>query len=121
MTQRTKIQKIKLFIKISIVFVVCTIFVVLGFFVKPIRTFENSHMKKWTMLAEQDRLMTIQRVIPNAEDQDLLMNCITKISNLPNSNEMIIRDAVVLCYNGIKFNKSINTEAPEEVNETDEK
>ena len=66
-------------------FVVCTIFVVLGFFVKPIRTFENSHMKKWTMLAEQDRLMTIQRVIPNAEDQDLLMNCITKISNLPNS------------------------------------
>lgn len=104
MTQKTKLQKIKLFIKISIVFVVCCTFVVLGFFVKPIRTFENSNMKKWTMLSEQDKITTIQRIVPNAENQDLLIDCVTKISNLPNSNEMIIRDATVLCYNGIKFN-----------------
>ena len=116
MTQRTRFQKIKLFIKIAIVCVVCMIFVVFGFFVKPIRTFENSNMKKWLVLAEQDRIMTIQRIIPNAEDQDLLIECITKISGLPNSNEMLIRDAAVLCYNGIKFNKSVN----EEVITTDE-
>ena len=110
MTQRTKIQQIKRIIKILIVLIVCCIFVVFGFFVKPIRTFENSNMKRWGTLAEQDRIMTIQRVVPNAESQDLLLECITKISALPNSNEMLIRDATVLCYNGIKFNKAIAEE-----------
>ena len=120
MTQRTKIQKLKLFIKIFIVFVVCCVFIVFGFFIKPIRTFENSNMKKWAALAEQDRITTIQRIIPNAENQDLLLECITKISSLPNSHEMIVRDAAVLCYNGIKFNQAEN-EATSEANEADAK
>ena len=110
MTQRTKIQQIKLFIKISIVICVLSIFVILGFFVKPIRTFENYHMKKWTSLSEQDRIITVQKVILNAEDQDLLINCITKIASLPDSNTMIIHDAAVLCYNGIKLNTNQSTD-----------
>lgn len=104
MTKRTKIQQIKLIVKISIVVCVVSIFVILGFFVKPIHTFENYHMKKWLSLSEQDRVMTVQRVIPNSDNQDLLINCITKIANLPDSNTMIIHDAAVLCYNGIKLN-----------------
>lgn len=117
MTQRTKIQRIKLVIKISIVLCVFVIFIVFGFFIKPVRTFENVNMKKWLTLSEQDRIMTVQRVVPNADNQDLLMDCITKISNLPNSNEMIIRDATVLCYNGIKFSAT----SPETPDEADEK
>lgn len=120
MTQRTKLQKIKLFIKILIVLVVCCIFIVFGFFVKPIRTFENSNMKRWATLAEQDRIMTIQRIVPNAENQDLLLDCVTKISSLPNSNEMLVRDATVLCYNGINFNKAVAEETSEN-DETDKK
>ena len=104
MTQQTKIQQIKLVIKISIVICVLCVFVVLGFFVKPVRTFESSHMKKWLSLSEQDRITTVQRVVPNAENQDLLINCITKIAELPDSNKMVIHDATVLCYNGIKLN-----------------
>lgn len=103
MTHRTKIQQIKLFIKISIVVCVLGIFVVLGFFVKPVRTFENSHMKKWLSLSEQDRITTIQRIVPNADNQDLLISCVTKIAELPDSNKMVIHDAAVLCYNGIKL------------------
>jgi hypothetical protein len=106
MTRKTKIQQIKLFIKISIVVCVLFIFVVLGFFVKPIRTFEKSNMKKWLTLSEQERITTVQRVVPNAENQDLLINCITKIAKLPDSNEMIIHDATVLCYNGIKLSSN---------------
>lgn len=104
MTLNTKIRQIKLFIKISIVVCVLTAFVVLGFFVQPIRTFEKSHMKKWYTLSEQERITTIQRIVPNAEQQDLLINCITKIAELPDSNKMIIHDAAVICYNGIKQN-----------------
>ena len=104
MTQQTKIQQIKLFIKISIIVCVLVIFVVLGFFVRPIKTFEKSHMKKWLTLSEQEKITTIQRIVPNAEQQDLLINCVTKIAELPDSNKMIIHDVAVLCYNGIKLN-----------------
>ncbi len=104
MTQKTKIQQIKLVIKISIVICVLSIFVGLVFFAQPIRTFEKSHMKKWLSLSEQERITTIQRIVPNAEQQDLLIDCITKIAELPDSNKMIIHDAAVLCYNGIKLN-----------------
>lgn len=110
MTQRTKIQQIKLFLKISIVVLVFGIFIVLGLFVKPIRTFENSHMKKWLTLSEQERITTIQRIVPNADNQDLLIKCVNKIADLPNSNEMVVHDAVVLCYNGIKLNMTENNE-----------
>ena len=104
MKQKTKIQQIKLFIKISIVVSILVLFVVLGFFVKPIRTFEKAHMKKWLTLSEQEQITTVQRIVPNAEHQDLLINCITKIAELPDSNKMVIHDAAVLCYNGIKLN-----------------
>ena len=104
MTRRTKIQQIKLIIKIAIVVCVLCVFLILGFFVKPIHTFEKSHMKKWLSLSEQERITTVQRIVPNAENQDLLINCITKIAELPDSNKMIINYAAVLCYNGIKLN-----------------
>ena len=83
-----------------------TVFVVLGFFVQPVKTFEKSHMTKWLALSEQERITTVQRIVPNAEQQDLLINCITKIAELPDSNKMIIHDAAVLCYNGIKLNST---------------
>ena len=104
MTKKNKIQQIKLVIKISIVVCVLGIFLALGFFVKPIHTFEKSPMKKWLSLSEQEQITTVQRIVPNAENQDLLIQCITKIANLPDSNKMIIHDAAVLCYNGIKLN-----------------
>ena len=102
--QKHKLQQIKLFIKISIVVCILGMFIVLGFFVKPIRTFEKSHMKKWLTLSEQEQITTVQKIVPNAENQDLLISCITKIAELPDSNEMVIHDAAVLCYNGIKLN-----------------
>jgi len=109
MIQQYKIQQIKLFIKVSIIVFILGLFIVLGFFVKPIKTFEKSNMKKWLTLSEQEQITTVQRVVPNAEQQDLLISCVTKIAELPDSNKMIIHDAVVLCYNGIKLNSTTET------------
>ena len=104
MTKKTKIQLIKTFIKISIIiFVLCT-FVVLGFFVKPTRTFENASMKRWANLTKKQQIETIEHIVKTSENQDLLLECVTKISSLPKSGEMQIRDATALCYNGIKLN-----------------
>ena len=104
MTKNTKIQKIKLFIKTSIIVAVLTVFVVLGLFVRPVPTFENASMKKWLVLDDQQRILTLNRVVKNADNQDLLFKCVDKIAQLPDSNEMLIRDAIALCYNGIEMN-----------------
>ena len=104
MIQQTKIQRIKLIIKASIIIGVLVVFVVLGIFIRPNRTFENSRMSKWLLLSEQQRTTTVQRIIKDDSNQELLIKCIDKIASLPDSDEMLIRNAIVLCYNGIQMN-----------------
>ena len=107
MTQRTKFQIIKLFIKISIVVIVVSIFIVLGFFIKPTQYFENSNMKKWTLLSDTQKINTLNNIIKDNSNQDLMIKCIDKIATLPDSGEMQIRDAAALCYGGIELNSNI--------------
>ena len=116
MSKSTKIQRLKRFVKISVACCVAMLLIVLGFFVKHIYTFENSNMKKWLSLSEQQQILTVKRIVPDfdvLENGDLLIQCITKIAQLPNSESMDIRDAVSLCYNGIKINANENSEKDE--------
>lgn len=118
MTRQTKIQKIKLFIKASIIIGVLSVLIVLGIFVRPGVSFESAHMKKWLNLNEQQRILTINRVIKDTPDQELLVKCVNKIAGLPDSDDMLIRDAIVICNSGIQAN--INQETSTEENQ-DEK
>lgn len=104
MIQKTRIRIVKRALKITIALGVLTVLVFLGFFVKYNHTFENSNMTKWLDLSEKQRVATLQRVVPEYENQELLMQCVTKIAHLPDSDKMDIRDAISLCYNGIKTN-----------------
>ena len=104
MTHKTKIQHIKTFIKLAIIVSVLFVFIVLGFFITPNHSFENANMKKWTSLTKEQKIETIENIVKTTDNQDLLIDCITKISALPDSENMQIRDATVLCYNGIKLN-----------------
>ena len=112
MAKKTKIQKIKRLTKILVATGVFVLLVVLGFFVKHNYTFENSNMKKWLSLSESQQIQTLKRVITdveNLENRDLLIQCITKIALLPDSETMDIRDAASLCYNGIKINSDVDS------------
>ena len=117
MTKRTKVQQIKLFIKISIVVVVLGIFIVLGFFIKPVPSFENSNLKKWANLSEIQKISTVEHIVKDASNQDLLIQCINKISELSGAGEMQIRDATALCYNGIKINSIKDEEQDSDKND----
>ena len=104
MTKRTKIQKLKLFIKASIIIGVLFVFVVCGILLHPVHTFENASMKKWLSLDETQRASTIERVIKDSVDTELMIKCVSKIATLENSNEMAVKDAIVICDAGIKAN-----------------
>ena len=105
-----RIRKIKRFIKISVASGVLILAIVLGFFVENTQTFENANMNKWLKISETQRINTVNRVVKNPGNQDLLLACVDKIAKLPDSNEMMIREAISLCYNGIKLNENTNNE-----------
>lgn len=106
----SKTRKIKRVIKIAVATAIIFIAVILAFFVQHTHTFENSHMKKWLKITDTERIATIERIVKESENQELIIACVTKISELPDSNEMIIRDAISLCYNGIKLNRTVKQE-----------
>jgi len=104
MSKETKIRLIKRILKITIASCVLLLLIILGFFVNHTYTFENSNMKKWLELSEEQQIKTVKRIVPNLKDEALLIQCVTKIAQLPDSEKMDIRDAVALCYNGIRIN-----------------
>lgn len=101
--KKSKTRTIKRVVKCVIAFGIIILIVVLAFFVKYTHTFEDSNMKKWAVLSETQRITTLHRVVSEPENQDLLIACMDKISSLPDSDDMVIRHAIALCYNGIKL------------------
>ncbi len=111
--KKTKFQKIKRFIKISVASGLVMLFVFLGFFVKHKRSLENANMGKWIALTDTQRIETLQKIIPNIENQDLLLACMNKIATLPESSDMIIQSAASLCHAGIKLNSAASNKESE--------
>ena len=105
MTKKNKIQKIKNFIKVCVALGLFLLFIVLAFFVKHKHTFEHSNMDKWVSLNANQRMDTVQQIIPDFENNDLFMACMDKIATLPESENMMIQSAAALCYNGININE----------------
>jgi len=100
-----KIIKIKNFIKIIVASILCVLLVFLTFFVKHNDNIsENSIVNKWVDLSDIQRVKILQHIVPEMNDNDLLIDCVNKIASLPDSENMIIRTAVSLCYNGIILN-----------------
>lgn len=106
MVKKTKIQIIKRCIKIIIALGILCVLGILGFFVKRTYAYENANMPKWMTLSEIQRVAILNRVVPGFDEnsQELLIQCVTKIAQLPDSDKMSIRDSIVICYNGIKTN-----------------
>ena len=105
MSKKTKIKIIKRIVKVVIAVAVVVVLVFFGFFVKYNYTFENASMKKWPNLTVEQQINALNHVVPDYTDQELLLQCVSKISQIPDSEKMDIRDAIVICYNGIKINK----------------
>lgn len=112
--KKTKIQQIKRVIKIAVASSLVLLLVVLGFFVQYTnQTYENTNMKKWKKLTDSQKITTLNYVVKHNPDSELMLACMNKISTLSDANEMMVRDAAALCYNGIKLNTESNAEPNE--------
>lgn len=68
----------------------------------------TGNLKNWAAASNEQRTTTA-RVIVASDDAniDLIVACVDKMATLPDSHEMIVRDAISLCHTGIILKENI--------------
>ena len=94
---------IKLFIGVAVLILVLITF----FFAKRSNVLETGSLKDWRAASTENRMAAAQILAGTDTNTDLLTACITKMSQLPESGEMAIRDAASLCQTGIKLKENL--------------
>ena len=93
----------KLFIGICVLVMVVLVF----FFAKRGETLEIGTSKDWRSASIDRRVASVQILTASEENNDILVACIDKISTLPDSSEMAVRDAISLCQTGLKLQQNM--------------
>lgn len=61
---------------------------------------ENGTLKHWLSASNDQRVATVKVAVAGEGDIDLIVACVNKIASLPDSNEMDVTTAIVLCHTG---------------------
>ena len=93
----------KLFIGVCVLVMVVLVF----FFAKRGETLEIGTLKDWRSASIDRRVASVHILIATEENNDILVACIDKISSLPDSSEMAVRDAISLCQTGLKLQQNM--------------
>ncbi len=93
----------KIFIGIAVLILVVIVF----FFAQRSSTLETGTLKDWRASSVERRVAAAQILTGEDKDVDLLVACITKMAELPESGEMAIRDAASLCHTGIQLKTNL--------------
>lgn len=66
------------------------------------------NLKNWASASADQRIATARVVVASDDaDIDLIVACVSKMATLPDSHEMIVRDAISLCHTGIILKENI--------------
>ena len=77
------------------------------FFAQRSSTLETSTLKDWRSAPMDRRISAIQIMTGADNDIELLVACVDKMATLPDSGEMMVRDAASLCYTGNQLKQSL--------------
>ena len=94
---------LKIFIGISVLILAVIVF----FFAQRSSTLETSTLKDWRSAPMDRRISAIQIMTGADNDIELLVACVDKMATLPDSGEMMVRDAASLCYTGNQLKQSL--------------
>lgn len=98
---------IKKYFKIFIGAAVLVLFVVVFFFLQRGTSLEVGMLKDWRGATVERRIAAAQILTGAEKNIDVLVACVDKMATLPDSNKMLVRDAVALCYTGIQLKENL--------------
>ena len=61
---------------------------------------EQDTLKHWLSASNDQRIAAVKVAVAGEGDIDLIVQCVTKIASLPDSGEMDVTTAIVLCHTG---------------------
>ena len=93
----------KLFIGISVLLMMIIVF----FFYTKSNNLENDTLRHWKSSSIDQRLTAIKLLTATDNNTDKILNCVDKISSIPDSYSMSVKDAVKLCFVAINIKNSI--------------
>ena len=68
---------------------------------------ENGTLRNWISASEARRIAAVKILTGSEDDTELMTACLDKMSALPDSGKMKIKDAASLCLTGIKLKENI--------------
>ncbi len=98
---------IKKYFKIFIGAAVLLMVLVVFFFAQRSSDLETGTLKDWRAAAMDRRVAAAQILTGADKNIDLLVACVDKMAQLPDSGEMAIRDAASLCHTGIQLKENL--------------
>jgi hypothetical protein len=100
-------KTIKNYCKLCIGAAVLILAAVLFFMLNRSANLENGNMKNWLAAGTDARIATAKILSGTDENNDLVVSCMNKISELPDSGDMAVTDAASLCVMGIQLRDNI--------------
>ncbi|MDO5012705.1 MAG: hypothetical protein Q4E56_04310 [Pseudomonadota bacterium] len=67
---------------------------------------ETDNLKAWRAASLDRRAAAVRMLTATDDDTELMVACVDKMSALPDSGEMAVRDAVSLCYTGVQIKQN---------------
>ena len=61
---------------------------------------DKGTLKHWLSASNDQRVAAVKVAVAGEGDIDLIVACVNKIASLPDSNEMDVTTAIVLCHTG---------------------
>jgi len=68
---------------------------------------ENGTLKHWLAASNDQRIAAVKIAVAGDGDIDLVVACVNKMASLPDSGEMDISTAIVLCHTGNMVKENI--------------
>ena len=68
---------------------------------------ETGTLKDWRAASIERRVAAIKILRASDDKMDLLVKCVDKMANLPDSSDMSVRDATELCFMGVQLKENI--------------
>ena len=93
----------KFFIGVCVLILALVVF----FFAQRSGTLETGVLKDWRSAAMDRRIAAAQILVGSDKNVTTLVACVDKMSTLPDSGEMAVRDAMSLCHTGMQLQESL--------------
>lgn len=96
-------KRFKLIIGIAVLILAVSLFFIAQY---KSDSLEGADLQKWTESAIERKISAVQLLTGGAQNTDLIVQCVDKMSTFEDSAEFEVKDAVKLCNMGIQLREN---------------